>query len=246
MLPALCSFQSMPGRKDTNAHLLKMPLPQDDAQHGSLELICSRRPFERKAICLVIEKWNIINLPSSMLPPCPELYLSHAQSATMSQFRMRLGTRTYITVTLMENHFLQPFCLKEYCLWACLALLHRRIFSMSLALGLPDAQHTSIELPVGHFHRCMPWTQRLQKEGHFIPKIEGRRMGYTAYNDSRDHERKKFCAASENILTETCNWKPTAFWKHAPKVAGIEESLILEKRSLPKHQTTRKTLIRTT
>lgn len=71
-------------------------------------------------------------------------------------------------------------------------------------------------------------------------------MGYTAYNDSRDHERKKFCAASENILTETCNWKPTAFWKHAPKVAGIEESLILEKRSLPKHQTTRKTLIRTT
>lgn len=36
--------------------------------------------------------------------------------------------------------------------------------------------------------------------------------------------------------TKTYNWKPTAFRKDVPKVARIEESPILEKGSLPKHQ----------
>lgn len=190
MLPVLCSFQSRLGRQYAKTHLLKMPLPQDSIQHGTLKLICSYRTFKSKVICLVIEKWSIINLPPSILSPCPEMYFSHVEQMTMSQFRMRLGICTHITMALMENHFLQPFCLKEHCPWEFLAFLHRRIFSMTLALGFPDAQHISIELPMGHFHRCVSWTQRLQKEGHFIPQISGRSTRYTAYNSSRDLEGK--------------------------------------------------------
>lgn len=120
----------------------------------------------RNVICLTIQKWSTndrglqsVSLSTASMPGDVSPWGScHGCEPVIGCCLASAHVQHLLKWKHKENHFPDPFCSKEECPLAHLALFHRVGASTSLAHGFHDAWHTFTWQSLGHFHGHVPQT----------------------------------------------------------------------------------------